>query len=615
MSSEKKMFILGNNVESSFFQKIKHEIVITFELEIEDKLKNEGIDVVYFHRHAQDQKTWKEILKSSQLWLESWPDLPIYQGKSMVEILKFEDTSMWWFIYDKLWENKNGIFDTIYQLETLMTLLDNHKPQTIEVYGEFEFKIIEMVNSLKDKHGFEIYDHTKNHTPELHDNKTITPSRVDFLLKLFFVKSIHLFAKKKVGQIAIFSMHGGIINEIEDGDKIAADQYFIGLEEFIEKNRKIINFVSLNKNIVSKNFSEFIKLSSRIINGEFEPWMVYYSWNGFRKAYRLSNEFRKKFLEIEKDSDFVKSMNVKNVNIYPFVRHLFTGNLPLLVGFTYLEIDAVNRFFAKNDPKLVFTTDGFGAAGRALNYVCHKNKKRTLTPQLGIIAIEFPVNAAFWIRNGYDLRLIPEFLVWGRHFRELIELKGYPQKSIKQVGFWKTDSEKYEEKLDNYIFYIAGANRTKLEYILSIDEEIFTIRRIHETLPKGIKLLVKLHPNFDDKPYQTLNDLENLIIIGNKDPRDVNELVKNSRIVVGKASTLIIQAMIMKKAIIVVNFAGDVDFLGFKGIPFVRNIIEFTDIMNQYINGNLKINYDTKEFCDPIGKSSVSLVEQELMNG
>jgi len=615
LSTEKKMIILGNNIESSFFQTIENETVITFELEVENRLINKKINAIYFHRQAQNQNTWKEILKSAMMWLESWPNLPIYEGKSMIEILRFEDTSIWWFIYDILWEYKNGIFDTIYQLETLISLLNENNPQIIEIHGRFEFKIIEMLHSLKDRYNFKIYDHTENSKPNIRNGKVITTGRINFLLRLSLVKFIHLFTKKKCGQIAIFSIHGGVINKTEKGEKIVADQYFVGLEEIIEKNRKIINFISLNKNLASKNFSEFFELLCNTAKGEFEPWIVYYSLNGFRKAYKISNDFRKKFSEIEKDADFIKSMNIKNVNIYPFVRHLFTGNLSLIVGFTHLEIDAAKRFFAKNDPKLVFTTDGFGAAGRALNYVSNMNKTRSLTPQLGIIAAEFPVNTAFLIRKGYDLKLVPEVLVWGKYFRELIELKGYPQKSIKQVGFWKTDTKKHDEKSGNYIFYIAGANTAKLEYVLSIDEEIYTIRRIHEILPKGIKLLVKLHPSLDDKPYQTLNELENLIIIGNKNPIDVNKLVRNSKIVVGKASTVIIQAMIMKKPIIAVNFAGDVDFLGFKGIPFVKNIEEFVDIMNKYLEKNAEIHYDIKEFCDPIGKDSISLVESELMNG
>lgn len=614
MSSEKKIIILGNDIESSFLKSIKNEIVITFELEVEKILKENGVNAIYFHRQAQNQNVWNEILKSSRTFLESWPSLPIYEEKSMIEILKFEDTSIWWFIYDILWENKNGIFDTVYQLETLISLIDYHKPESIEIQGIFEFEITKMLHSLKEKHNFEIHDHSRNHMPDMNNDNIITKRRIYFLLKLSLVKFVHLFIRKKIGQISMFSIHGGVINETEKGNKMAADQYFIGLEELIDKNRKIINFVSLDKNLDSKNFKEFLKLLRSIFNNKFEPWIVYYSLDGFRNAYKKTNDFKKKILDIEKHSDFIKSMSMKNINIYPFVRHLFTRNLPLLVGFTYLEIDAVKKFLIKNDPKLVFTTDGFGVSGKALNYVCNKNNKRSLTPQLGIIATEFPVNTSFWIKHDYDLRLIPDFLVWGKHFRELIEFKGYPQNSIKQVGFWKTNIEKNEEKSDNYIFYIAGANRTKLEYVLSVDEEIFTIRRIYEVLPKGIKLLVKLHPNLDEKPYQILKNLENLIIIGNKSPIDINELVNNSKIVVGKASTLIIQAMIMKKPIIVINFAGDVDFLGFKQIPFAKNIEEFTNFMNQYLIGNLKIDYDMKEFCDPIGKSSVSLIEHELMN-
>jgi len=612
-SNSVEMIFLGTDVDINTIKKIDEKIVVTFELEKEKLLNEKGIKAIYFNRQAQNKKTWNEILKTAENWLNTWPDKTLKEGKSILEILKFEDISLWWFIYDVLWENKNGIFDTIYQVETLRSLFEEFDPKKVNICGKFEFPIVKMLYSFQKKYQFGILDLSNFEVTKSQNQRVISKKRVNFLLRLFILKIIHSVSKKKKGKCAIFSMHGGVINRLGEGNKLATDQYFIGLEEFIEKNRKIINFVSLDRKLNTKKFKNLI---SSTMKGEYEPWIVYYPIKGILNAYKISKDFRKIILSIEKNPDFIESMTIKGINIYPFLRDQFVVNLPFLVGLTRIELEAVRQFLSKNNPNTIFTTDGFGVSGRALNYFCTKNHKRVITPQLGIISPEFPINTAFFIRKKYDLRLLPEILVWGKFFGHLIENKEYPKKMMKQVGFWKTNSgEKIKKIQDDYVLYIAGANRSKLEYVLSLDEELFTIRRIHEVLPIGIKMLVKLHPNLDEKPYfEALSGLENIILVGNDKVVNVNELVSSSKIVIGKGSTIIIQAMILNKPVIVVNLAGKVDFLGIDKIPFVTSIEEFSDVMNHILDGKNTNQYTISEYCDPVGQKAINNVIREIMN-
>ncbi|NNL59253.1 MAG: hypothetical protein HKP31_07330 [Nitrosopumilus sp.] len=601
---------LGIDTDINSIENTDEKFVVSFELEKEKELKEKGISGIYFNRQAQSEKTWQDIVKTAEEWLNYWPEKPLNKGKSIIEILKFEDTSLWWFVYDILWENKNGVFDTIYQIHTLISLIEEIKPNKIGTIGKFEFPIIEMLYALKNKYNFEISNMNKSKELVKTNSKTISKKRINFISRLMILKIIHLFSNKTKGSIAIFSTHGGILKRINE-KVIASDQYFVGLEEFIEKNKNKMNFISLNKNITSKKFNELLK---NTLNGKYEPWIVYYPFWSILSSYKKIKNFKKLFSEIENSSSFVETMTVKEINIFPFLRDQFVRELPFLIGYAHIELNAVKQFISKRDPTIIFTIDAFGVAGRALNYICKKNQKRVITPQLGIISPEFPVNTAFWIKNGHDLRLIPEFFTWGNHFKKLIEKKGFPQELIKTVGFWKTNTENQIKKNDEYFFYICGANQTKLEYVLSLDEEIFTIRMIYEALPKGLKLVVKLHPNLDEKPYfSTLDKLDNIILIGNKEAVDVNDLVSHSKAVIGKASTIIIQAMILDKPIINVNFVGNVNFLGFKEIPMITNIEDLQRIMNEIAQSKFENNYKIKEYCDPIGDEAISNVINELM--
>ena len=611
MNSSKDILFLGTDTKISQIDKNYKKIVV-FELEKEKILRERGIDVIYFNRQAQSEKVWNDILVTAERWYNEWPNKNLNNGKSILEILKFDDTSLWWFVYDILWESKNGIFDTIYQIVTLTSLIEEYNPEQISIVGKFEFPIFEMISSIKKEHKYKTINQSKISKGSKKNRRVISKKRINIILRILFLKIVKTFSKNQKGKIAIFSVYGGVINKTRTGEKLAADKYFMGLEEFIEEKRNNIIFVSINKNFDSK----FNKIISDTFFGRYTPWVVHYSLNGIWKAYTEIKNLKKFLLTIENDENFIESMTIKNINIFPFLREEFLKILPLLVGIAHLELDATRKFLSQNsDIETVFTTDGFGPAGRALNYICKKNLKRVITPQLGIIAAEFPVNTAFLIRKDYDLRLLPEYLVWGDYFRKLIEERGYPKKLMKSVGFWKTNPEKRIEKTDEFIFYVGGANRIKLEYVSSVEEEIFAIRRIHEVLPKDLRLVVKLRPGLDEELYfEALGDLKNIRLIGNKEAVDVNELVTNSKIVIGKASTLLIQAMILNKAVIAVNFAGNVNFLGIDRVPFVTNVEKFEEIMNHIMNENYSNPYPISDICDSVGNEAIENVKKALMN-
>lgn len=604
---ENILFLGRNSKNITSYEKCK---VITFELEKEQNLKKENIDAVYFHRIAQSKIVWNKIMLRSKEWLENWNSKVIHDDKTIVDIFQYKDISLWWFIYEILWDSKNGIFETFYQFYTIKSLVEEQNPNKIQIEGDFDFPIDEMIYSLKDKFSFELSDHSKISNIS---SERISKNRFNFLFQLLILKILKKFSPKKNSRLFIFSSKGGKMQKSNLEEKIALDPYFVGLEDFFTKNKKIINFISLNNAFSSKNFSEFLSSCKSMLKKEFVPWEINYSIIDLKNLLKNSNETKQLMLKIEKDRKFKKSFDIDGINFYQYLRNLFLEKLPNIVAFTKLELKATESFFSKNNPEILFTTNGFSPNGRALCYYSNLKGKKVLSPQLGIISPEFSINTSFQIFKGMDLRLIPKYLIWGNHFKEIIEKKGYPKELIKQVGFWKSSESHSSEIKDTYILYIGGANRTKLEYVLSIDEEIFTIKAIHDVLPKGIKLLVKLHPNFDDSPYKKLSNLKNLVLIRHSELSDINDLVNNAKIVVGKASTLIIQAMIMMKPVISINLAGDVDFLGIKEIPFVKSIEELKDVIKQYTNGSLKINYKINSICEPIGEKSISLLETELM--
>ena len=606
--SSSKMIFLGTNIEEK--APIRNDdILIVFELEEEERLSNLGYNVISFHRHAQKLDIWRKNLEKAQQWWNSWSKNKIDNGKSIIEILKFEDTSLWWFVHSILWQRNNGPFDTIYQIETIISLIEKHNPKTIEVYGKIGFPLVEILKEINEKYEFQILDKSIK-IEILHKNKIISNSKIKLLFKIGLLKIIKNFSKKKNGNIAILSWKGGTISKVE-GKKIADDQYFIGLENYFEKNHEKINFLYLDRKLQGEN-NEFTKILKNTVNGKYEHWMSYYSLKGLKNAYNKYKDTKEIFLKIENNQEFIDSMKYNGIDIYPFLRHLFVSYLPILIGFSLIEIDATTNFLKKNNPRKIMTVDGFGVVGSALNYVCFKRNIQTIMPQLGTIYVENVLNQDFLIKDDYDKRLLPQIFSWGPYFSELIFKMKYPKTYVKQTGFWRTDIKENNSKIENYIFYIAGSD--KREYLQSIDEEIFTIHKIHGILPKNFKLMVKLHPTHDVEYYsKKLSKLKNIILIKNNSV-DVNDLIQNSSLVIGKVSTLIIQSMIISKPIIIVNLAGEVNFLGFKDIPFVTDISKLSEKITEFTHNEIKITYDIKNYCNPIGNESVEKFVSELID-
>jgi hypothetical protein len=208
--------------------------------------------------------------------------------------------------------------------------------------------------------------------------------------------------------------------------------------------------------------------------------------------------------------------------------------------------------------------------------------------------------------------MLPEYLVWGEFYRNLISERGYPQSLIKQVGFWRTERSQAQFSGD-YILYVAGANLGKLDYILSFDEEIATINMIRNAIPKTIALVVKLHPSLPYKKYQhALKEIINdIMLLGGPGVPGIETFLPKAKIVVGKASTVLVQALILNKPVIALNLASKRNFLGFEGVPFATTTEEFLSRVNNILNGHLD-DCNLNRYCDPVGRESISTLIGEI---
>jgi len=616
--SGETVVLLGAGIDPKLIRGLKHaRMVITSNLSTEFEAKEEGIPAIFFHRFVQSKKVWESFVNTATYWLENWPTKPIFNKKSIIDIFSFEDTSLWWFNNYSIWETKNGIFDTLYHLIAFSTMIEDSRPKNVEIWGDFDFPILEILNPLSQKYDFKIK--TKNYNLKIGNLGKFSESsqqQLIFLIRFLLLKFASIFSRKNSKPQAFFLNHGHVAVKKNVGKVgIIIDHYLEGFEKYFIKNKDKIKLISnsmprLNSSFVKDLIIEFVKT----VKGDYKPWISYYSFSEFMEWKKLVKYYQNKILELEKDPSFKNSMVIDEINIYPLVINAFRGTLPRALAFVRMELKVVRRFLDKEHPDVVFSTDGLNPTGRAISFACKERNIKNISPQLGVMSTKKIANTVFFINENFDKRVLPTYLVWGSFYENLIIDMGYPKSLIKKVGFWRLDKEDMKiSNDDNYVLYIAAANLNKLSYILSFDEEIVSIKKIYENIPKHLKLVVKLHPS---QPYnlyfKTLRGLKRLMVVGGFGSPEITKIISGARVVVGKASTAIMQALIMEKPVILINFGSELNFLGIDGVPFVTTPKDFGKTLDSILTeGNVR-KHNLENYCEPLGNTSLSLIFDEI---
>jgi hypothetical protein len=608
-----ELLLLGSDTDLDKIQNLnRFKKIITTRLDHESKLKEKGFDSIYFHRYAQSKENWVKIIDISKKWLTKWPNLPLNkEKKSILELFRFDDISLWWLVYGSIWETKNGIFDTIYNVFTISNLINQYNPVKITICGNYDFPvkdIFKIINNNEFEYEFQNYSEILNQA-----NIEKSSTKLIFLTRFILLKIAKFFTKKKYASMAIFLKHG--ISSIlvkKKSSQIILDNYVYGLDNYFLKNKNKFLFISLEMPKLGKNFIyNLIMDFIHTLSGEYVPWITYKKINDIRKFFKKIEYYSKKINQLEKETEFRESMKINDIDMYSILKKIFQKNLPRLLAFAEMEIALCNDF-QKQEKLPVFSTDLMSPSGKALCFATKKQNLPAITPQGGIISPQFPLNVGFYITENFDQRVLPQFLVWGKHWEDIIIKRGYPNHLIEKVGFWSLKENEEISNNSNYVLFITGAHIDKITYVYPFDDEIFTIKKIRKLIPKHVELIVKIHPSLSLKNYKkALKEIE-LKIITKENESEYPNLIQNAMIVIGKTSTLLIKSLCIGKPIMNVNFSSDVDFIGTEEY-FVTNSemfkIKFLELKEKKYQKNLESSYYNLK-----SEKSIEVIENILEN-
>ena len=606
-----KILIVGKDQKlSDFMPYDEFDYIFTFDLATEFDGIQDNLPIFYFHRISQSKDVWDEICKKSKKWLEEWHNTKILGNKSILDIFKFNDLSLWWLVFDQIWTEKNGIFDTLYYFETLSWILKKYNPKNVELLGEFDYPLELLLKQMEKIFKIKISQNVKLKENSITKNENKIKKNIFYLIKLIILK-IFIHNKLKKYSLLIISNNSRFVRKGKK--KIAnCEVYLNGLESILEENSEKVKFVTNDNTFINQNKNKFLQIIRYLKTNDQDAYISTYSIKSILLQKIFLNKITKKILEVEKEQNFKNSWMWNEINVYPLIQKIFQKILPKLLVLAKNELKT--SILKKYTPKIVLLTEGLSIRTRALSYLSNKMGTNIIIPQVGIYTSN-PIPTGLLIHKSFDTRVLPNYLIWGNFYETFYKKCGYPDSKIRNVGFFRNiQSSKYSHG-KKYILYVAGANLNRFDYIHTFDEEIFTIKKIQENLPPDFDLIVKLHPGHPIDLYKkNLNNLERTEIVTKEDKIHVLSLVKDAEIIVGKHSTVLIEAIVTTKSVIIINFASEINFLGIEKIPFISDPNKLKEGFLDILEKQFKIKDDhIRDQLFPIGNESILLMKNEIM--
>jgi hypothetical protein len=552
-----KLLFLGSSVESVNLD-LQDTFVVTMNLSDELKLKSNQ-NVMLFSREGQSQEVWKSVIEYCRTWL------------SNVSAPKFKinDLSMWEFVYDELLETPGGVFDQIYHIKTILSFIEKTRPKVVEARGNFEFDLSKILETLSKKYEFEFVNNSTV-TKQKNKEHRVLANKVLFLERFLAGKISLLFFREKFDSSIILT-HGFYAKKISD---TISDIYVDELHEsFIKSGKKplviSLNLPRIHRNILCDVLDDF----GNIVRGRYRPISAYLPCSYLIKRRDLS-EHREMVRDFVKDS--CAKFAVDGIEILSFLNDDIIDYIIKRTKDALINIEICRKYIQNESPDRILNSEGSNLFGKALTLTCNENKVKIFAIQLGIISEELPANSSFFIPKNFNQKLIPAIFVWGKHYKDLLVGRGYPESKIIEGGFHRSWKNRVNQDtgLGKYVLYVASANTNVGTFILTIDEEITSIKEISKVMPKDTKIVVKLHPTLLSGPYRENLTESNIVVIDN-DRYAIEDLVGGSQVVIGKCSTLLLQSLLYGKNVLWINFGSEIDFCGLTSNSIILSIESF----------------------------------------
>ncbi len=505
-------------------------------------------------------------------------------SKTIVEWYQYGNTSLWWFVYRRIWTK---IEECLRFIENLKTLIEDIRPQVFVVKGFYDkldlIKQICVVYNIKLEIPIQSlrkvilqYNLKRKLWKVLvhrYDNKTKNKKIERIGLAKDLIKNS--FDASSVRDCVIYLAGSNYRRDIYDwrNDEVISGEHIVQmvLERVIDVSKLLCIDVDYFYSSDNSGLEKRLKDPDKYWI-PFEMFITDELQNGSKKPIEY---LTKRIIALYEKKEFREAFVYQGIQMWSTLELLFKALMAKIYLPNYiLTIEAAKLLLSQVRPKSIFLPYETGVYAMAFIVAAEELGIKTIGMQHGIIHkahFDYSIDNLRTKTSSVGCPIPTYLLVFGEFYRKLlVETFSYPSDRVITVGnpaYESVPTEIMDSRRQKILLDI-GLDPSKKTVLVATsghqakygrgDYDVLIVKALSEGLAQmgnDIQVLVKVHPIEDAAEYLRIvreKNAPNLTVI---EEYPIQQLIAICDVFVSVLSTTIFEAMVMNKPVIIVEIS------------------------------------------------------------
>lgn len=560
-------------------------------------------------------------------WLEQLPSQLRASGAEFAEVQSEGQLPLWTLGQDAIFEIKGGLFEGILHAFLVRDILVRHAGAPVRIVAAVGHPLAQGIAAWTagELRLLPVSSAATASAPAARPpalwlrlwNATDT-----LVVSPLLVRLGRLFSPRNRSALAIVNSLGDMTRRFTDtrGEYRLGDGYFEGIEPDLSEAHPGLLKIGINPPRLAPGALRNQWLTWRaLLSGEYRPWYFYATARDFWRHGVDLRHYAALLSRSDADDRFRRLFRVDGLDFYALVRDRMQSLLPAVLASMRLHHCIAQRLVAREGLRLVVSAEAFSNIGRCMAAALHRAGGQLFGVQAGIMTPQRVTNLGFYVPAlaGHDEFIPDRFFAWGVRYATLLAGYGVPAHRLDVMGFNRAKPRLPASVGEaRTILYVTGGNALVCPYLMTLDEERLTLEALATHLPPRAELVVRTHPRhrLEDFHWLPARHARVRLCAGADLPLETS--LREADCVVGKASTVLLEAASAGKRVLLVNLAGTPEFTGFVdgagGLPCVTDATKLGLALEQLLAQAPRVDEFVQAWCSGFASEAAQRFLQEV---
>ena len=505
-------------------------------------------------------------------------------SKTIVEWYQYGNTSLWWFVYRRIWTK---IEEYLRFIENLKTLIEDIRPQVIVVKGFYDkldiikqicvvysIKLVIPIQSLRKvilqynlkRKFWKVLVHR-------YDNKTKNKAIERIGLAKELIKSS--FDASSVRDCVIYLAGSNYRRDIYDWrkDEVISGEHIVQM--VLERVIEVSNLLCIDVDYFYSSDNSGLEKRLKDPDKYWIPFEMFITDELQKMSKKPIKYLTKKIIALYGKKEFRDAFVYQGIQMWSTLELLFKALMAKIYLPNYiLTIEAAKLLLSQVRPKSIFLPYETGVYAMAFIVAAEELGIKTIGIQHGIIHkghFDYSIDNLRTKTSSIGCPIPTYLLVFGEFYRKLlVETFSYPSDRVITVGnpAYESVQTGIMDSRRQKVLLDVGLDPSKKTVLVATsghqakygrgDYDVLIVKALSESLTQmgsDIQVLVKVHPIEDATEYLKIvkeKNAPNLTVI---EEYPIQQLIAICDVFISVLSTTIFEAMVMNKPVIIVEIS------------------------------------------------------------